>query len=254
MQSLWIGAPLSKLERLCIQSFLDHGHEFHLYVYADIGDVPKGAVIKDAGEILPKKNIFTSKRGGLTCFADWFRYELLCIRGGFWVDTDVICIKPFDFGDELIIGKEAHNVACSAVIGGQNELITAMRDACRSYPKVMPWDNKKAHLRKLKQRLLMHGRRNAGWGEVGGPPALSAALKYFDLFKKAKPHTYFYPIHHANWDSVFDHTFADGFPINKETYCIHLWNEMLSRSNIDKNANFPPNSLIEQFKRKHGIR
>ena len=41
--------------------------------------------------------------------------------------------------------------------------------------------------------------------------------------------------------------------MNKDTYCIHLWNEMLRRNNIDKNANFAPNSLIEQLKQKHGI-
>ena len=31
IQSLWIGDRLSVMERLCIQSFLDQGHQFHLY-------------------------------------------------------------------------------------------------------------------------------------------------------------------------------------------------------------------------------
>ncbi len=43
IQSLWIGNPLSKLERLCIQSFIDHGHEFHLYTYATVGSLIKFA-------------------------------------------------------------------------------------------------------------------------------------------------------------------------------------------------------------------
>ena len=37
IQSLWIGDDLTNLEKLCVQSFIDHGHEFHLYTYADIG-------------------------------------------------------------------------------------------------------------------------------------------------------------------------------------------------------------------------
>ena len=42
IQSFWVGEPLSKLEQLCIQSFLDNGHEFHLYVYDDVQGIPEG--------------------------------------------------------------------------------------------------------------------------------------------------------------------------------------------------------------------
>ena len=31
IQSLWIGPRLSNMEYLCIKSFIDFGHEFHLY-------------------------------------------------------------------------------------------------------------------------------------------------------------------------------------------------------------------------------
>ena len=33
IQSLWIGPRLSNMEHLCIKSFIDHGHKFHLYIY-----------------------------------------------------------------------------------------------------------------------------------------------------------------------------------------------------------------------------
>ena len=36
IQSLWIGQRLSDLERLCIRSFLQKGHPFHLYTYNEI--------------------------------------------------------------------------------------------------------------------------------------------------------------------------------------------------------------------------
>ena len=45
IQSLWIGDRLSVMERLCIQSFLDQGHQFHLYLYAPCDRVPAGATI-----------------------------------------------------------------------------------------------------------------------------------------------------------------------------------------------------------------
>ena len=54
MQSLWIGERLSKIELLAIQSFLSNGHEYHLYVYSDVGEVPSGVILKDAASIIPE--------------------------------------------------------------------------------------------------------------------------------------------------------------------------------------------------------
>ena len=42
IQSLWIGKELSVLEQLCICSFLKNGHNFHLYTYEKINNVPDG--------------------------------------------------------------------------------------------------------------------------------------------------------------------------------------------------------------------
>ena len=36
IQSLWIGGKLSLMEQLTINSFINNGHEFHLYVYDEI--------------------------------------------------------------------------------------------------------------------------------------------------------------------------------------------------------------------------
>ena len=118
IQSLWIGDPLSKLEQLCIQSFLDNGHEFHLYVYTAIGNVPSGVIIKDGNEILPNQFIFRDDHGSVASFSDWFRYALLIMHGGFWVDMDMICIKPFAFSESFVFGLEKENLAGVSVIGG----------------------------------------------------------------------------------------------------------------------------------------
>ena len=254
IQSLWVGNPLSKLEQLCIQSFIDHGHEFHLYVYADVQNIPAGTVIKDANEILSADKIFHYSNGSLAGFSDWFRYEMLRKVGGFWVDMDVVCIKPFEFGDKLVVGRGTWHTADTAVIGGQHEVLNAVCNSCRDFPKSQPWDDEKTRRYKLKLRLLRRGRDKSKFGAVGGPMVLTNALKYFDLFDLCKPHTYFYPIHFLNWDSVFDETYAGGYVFNEHTHALHLWNEMLRKGGIDKNATFLHNSLIEQLKRKHGIK
>ncbi|MBY0406370.1 MAG: capsular polysaccharide synthesis protein, partial [Rickettsiales bacterium] len=111
IQSLWIGS-LGALERLSMRSFLAHGHRYHLYAYDLTLAPPPGVELKDAREILPEEAIFTyprgKEKGGISAFADWFRYELLAQKGGWWCDTDIICLKPFLFENPLVLASERH--------------------------------------------------------------------------------------------------------------------------------------------------
>ncbi|MBX3255006.1 MAG: hypothetical protein KF862_12765 [Chitinophagaceae bacterium] len=94
IQSLWIGDELSTLERLCIESFIQNGHEFHLYCYDYVKNVPRATVIADANKIVPHCELFKDSRGGYASFSDYFRYKLLYEKGNCWTDMDMICINP----------------------------------------------------------------------------------------------------------------------------------------------------------------
>ena len=106
IQSLWIGPALSPMERLGINSFLRHGHEFHLYTYTPVGNVPQGVTMRDAREIIPLSLVDYTKFPRLAIFADLFRYKLLLDKGGWWVDTDTVCMRPFDFPEEYVFSSE----------------------------------------------------------------------------------------------------------------------------------------------------
>src|SRR6187549_2184730 len=101
VQSLWVGEVLPPLQQLSIRSFLAHGHQYHLYAYGDLQGAPEGAVVIDAATILPAESIFYYQhgfgQGSVSAFSNLFRYKLICERGGWWVDTDVVCLKPFEF-------------------------------------------------------------------------------------------------------------------------------------------------------------
>src|SRR5262245_61327546 len=97
VQGLWIGSQLSAMEQLSIASFLANGHEYHLYVYDEVRNVPSGAIVRNAEEILPADWIFLDSRGTYCSFASMFRYKLLLDKGGWWVDTDIICLRYFEF-------------------------------------------------------------------------------------------------------------------------------------------------------------
>src|SRR5260370_37436083 len=118
IQSLWIGPRLSAMERLCISSFLRNGHEFHLYVYEEPAGVLSGTVVQDATKIRPTTCIFTYyEHSSYAGFANFFRYKLLLEKGGWFVATDTICLKPFDFPEgsvfasQGIAGRRLANVA-----------------------------------------------------------------------------------------------------------------------------------------------
>lgn len=106
IQSLWIGESLSVMEQLSITSFLSNGHEFHLYAYDDVKNVPEGTVLKDASEIISPDKIFKYKdHDSYAGFANLFRYTLLLERGQWWVDTDVVCLSPLDFKQRYVFPR-----------------------------------------------------------------------------------------------------------------------------------------------------
>src|SRR6267154_6333445 len=107
IQSLWVGPQLSVMERISISSFLKNGHSYILYAYGPVDGLPDGAELKDANEILPSSDIFTySEYATYSGFSNFFRYKLLMERGGWWVDTDIICLKPFNFAAEFVFSSE----------------------------------------------------------------------------------------------------------------------------------------------------
>lgn len=103
VNSLWIGKGFSLLEKLTMKSFIDHGYDFHLWVYSkELAKLcPAGVKVCDANQIITSDRIFTyegggdCRRGSLGGFSDLFRYYLLLSVDGIYVDMDVTCLSPF---------------------------------------------------------------------------------------------------------------------------------------------------------------
>ena len=256
IQSLWIGERLSKIELLSIQSFLAHGHEYHLYVYADVGDVPSGVILKDAATVIPGDCIFTIK-GSLSAFSDWFRHELLFAHGGYWVDLDVVCLRPLCFDDPIVIGKEDCSKANPAVMRFPkgHEISRALADVGKEPNRPTPYDTAADRRRKLFRKFVLGNRRNRiEWGEPAGPVGVTKILKHHRLLKLAKPYYYFHPIHFSFWRCAWDDTFRDGLAPFQASYCIHLWNEKIRRGGaMNKDGPFPRHSLIQQLASRYGV-
>ena len=110
VQSLWIGDSLSVMERLCLASFMANGYTFHLYVYDEVEGVPAGVLLMDASEILPRSKVFKyKKRNTYAGFSNHFRYKLLCMKGGVWVDTDVVCLDSLGDDMDYVFAEQRKN-------------------------------------------------------------------------------------------------------------------------------------------------
>ena len=258
IQALWIGGKLSKLEQLCIASFLNNGHPFHLYTYENVKGVPKGAQLKDANEIIQESKIFTTHGGSYAHFADWFRWELLFQKGNFWVDMDVVCLRPFLFDEDFVFGYQNKSLINIGVLKfpAEHKVSRYMADKCENPHKLSHLIRRsgilKGTVKKAFRMLMKKKRSNINWGEAGGPTGFTDVVKQFDMSNLAKPSNCFYPVYPENFMSIFDDTSSGYLEILlKNSYAIHLWNEQLRQRGYDKNANFSKHSLLEKLKKIH---
>jgi hypothetical protein len=233
IQSLWIGGQLSPLEQLSITSFLAHGHNYHLYSYGEVGGLPKGAVLKNAAEILPKETIFQyQQHPSYAGFSNFFRYRLLLRKGGWWVDTDVVCVKPFAFDAPYVFATEPSprgDVAASAVIKAPagSEIMAFNWHVCLSCAEPA----------------------RAAWGQFG-PKLMARAIGKFGLGSYLRSAEVFCPLSYDEWEAVLS---PGELILGEKTHAVHFWNEMWRRNHADKRRKFESRCVYERLKAVHNI-
>lgn len=225
IQSLWIGGELSPMERLAIASFLHHGHRFDLYVYDEVKHVPAGATLRDAGEILPRERVFRYREHDtVSGFSNYFRYRLLLERGGWWVDTDIVCLRPFDFETEHVFASEPARE-------GATPASCVIRAPRGSRAMQLAWE-------------YCDGRDAATlrWGETG-PRLVKEIVAACGLEELVQPAEVFCPLSFFQWRSI-----VEGPPprFGPATRAVHLWNDMWRRGGVSKDA-VPPGTLYAEL-------
>jgi len=113
VQGLWIGERLSDLHRMCVESFLAKGHGFALYSYESVANVPAGVTFLDASTVVPSSLIYQFD-GSYAGFSDLFRNKLLHSNGGWYVDLDIYCLRPFDIEAGIVFSLARYDPGVSA--------------------------------------------------------------------------------------------------------------------------------------------
>jgi hypothetical protein len=234
-QSLWIGPRLSPLEQLCIKSFLQCGHTFVLFAYEAVANVPSGCAVEDARQIVPDRELFLHRSGPFVGspagFSDRFRYDLLAARGGWWVDTDVLCLRrdirhtPYAFAKDE---DHAYNGA----------ILKAPRDS--------------AFLARARAFAVAAG-ADIAQNELG-PPLITRLVEELDLEREAWAKEDFFPL---AWDHVLE--FLDPGEVDRiesltagSTF-VHFSTNMLRIASVLKDVRPPRGSYLDRMFDLHGI-
>ncbi|MEI7780809.1 MAG: hypothetical protein WCJ18_02650 [Planctomycetota bacterium] len=122
IQGLWVGDSLTDLHRMCVESFLARGHGFALYTYGAVENLPPGVTIRDATQIVPSSLIYQFD-GSYAGFSDLFRNKLLHANGGWYVDLDIYCLRPFDVKAEIVFSLARYDPGPSAAHVGSRPTI-----------------------------------------------------------------------------------------------------------------------------------
>ena len=230
----WHGKALSLYEYACISSFVKNGFDVNVYSYDELR-LPGGSFLCDATEILPitdlKKYTQAGLKGNLAAFSDAFRYQLIKKKGGWWFDSDVLCLASSDDFVEIFKNKE---IKLSLGYQAQNDVAVG----------VLYIDDNDL-LQTIIDRLESVG-TDFQWGEIG-PKLVTGIINELDINHLVDPKYYFYPIY-KNFQKMFDPLSVEWCKERvSKSFTLHLWNDLLRRYKIPKNIMPPSGSYLHEI-------
>jgi len=240
--SLWIG-PVTKMEKLCVQSFIQNGFEFDLYTYDSIpglvqalapvtGKGGGSLVVLDARAVLPDTDVFESPRvdgtpGGLTAFSNIWRYKYLVENGGMWVDMDMVCAQSFLESPFPFVPLESETDPGLCVMNSPragDPFFKALLDTAQ---------------RRVQQPSYRFG--------DSGPKLVKDLLNSYPYVQRTSPHLFC-----ALPCKDFANVTKSGFELDAGA-AVHLWREMWVTAKLDRDGTYPGDSLYERWKRQYGV-
>lgn len=245
VQSLWIGGNLSRMEITSINSFMNKGHDYHLYTFGKVENIPEGVENKNARSIITDKSFNYSNPKQRANLSDIFRYKLLREKGGIWVDTDIVCVRPFVFEEERIFASER--------VQRQNRLGFDVPEKPTNC--VMKFQKGSNVMEYCYEETKNKNPKNVEWTELG-PKMVKKAVQKFNLKSSVFPFWKFCPISPWKWKDFI--TKSTETKIKEKVkravlrpYSYHLWNSQWSRCNVDKDIKYSTKTIYGKMQDKN---
>lgn len=225
----WSGPRPNEITLLSLRSFVHHGHAVNLYTYDPPQElarqVPPGVAVRPADDVVSRA-IYEEclARSEVRYFSDIFRYAALYEFGGWWVDTDVVLLRPLPAVSGYLLCSQWSGIESGHLLVG--DVIYAPRAS--------------THMLLLYRQALQCLRAPGGdraFGAVGPKLLTDYALRQApDLKKYVFSPTLFNAIDWSEID-LFLSAEREAWELVSDSRVIglHLWNKMWaeSRRSID---------------------
>ena len=225
--SLWIGEQLFPQHIISINSFLQNGFQYNLYVYGEVKNIPSGVNVLDGNDMIPKEEIWYYQKGfnkgSPSGFSNQFRFTLLAI-GGLWVDTDVVLLKNFNLDKPYIFISERN---INGDIHPTSSVIYS--ESGTSSEKI--WSEAIDNISYRNKARVIHGET--------GPELVTYLVKKYNLHDYVLPPNAFCAIGWHESDKL-----VDGTLLPNDVVGLHLFDSQSNLNDIDKKT-YPPTSIIE---------
>jgi hypothetical protein len=255
LNSLWVGNELGPLEQLCVLSGLAAGHPYHLYSYEPdkLRGVPGGAEVRNAAEVMPRERMLAyAECNSFALGSNFWRYEMLAQGRGYWVDLDVLLLKPLDSEQEYVFGLEREGTINTAIMLAPKDsaLVRDMIEfpsQCRRPPWYGPRRSALYYLKRLRNgRLRLE---DYPWGTFG-PGMFGHFVEKHGLRHYAAPPEVFYPVSWHNAAFLYGPAEQVEALLTDNTLAIHLYNSQLRE--LAKSAPPAGSYMAKQFA-KYGL-
>ena len=231
----WAKGPISRLEYLCMKSFVDRNYKLLVWSYDPALEIPRGARLRDANRVDNESKLFLNRQGSYAGFSDYFRYKVLNRFGGLYADTDVIAVRPAEdlprkqfLVTEHCRQKNAFKFYINGnVIYNPYPAKGNVIDLALAYARRFPKDD-------------------IQWSEIG-PALLSAIVSIYPLHDFViQPPAFANPI--PWWDCPQKLLEEDSGSFDDSCFFFHCYNETWRRSGVDKNeAVLRSGTLLSRF-------
>ena len=244
--TFWYGPALSRLERACLRSMMQQGHEVTLFVHHEVKGVPIGVRVCDAKEITGDRPIILNRtRGSPALYADQFRYHMIKKTGLLWADLDMFLLKPLQPSNGYLFARQSEKAINNAVLSlpENSPTLADLIEFCEDYYPIPPFEKKKQILKltlrkKIGFPIHVSRQRWAVWGSL----ALTWFLRKNQEDHHALPWASFYPIEYKDMDSLLSPVDETRKRYLQDALSVHLWGYWLRKEM--KNSTIPKGSFL----------
>lgn len=226
------------MEKTSIRSFVDKGHDYHLYTYDNLEGVPDDVSLKRADKIMKwggRSN--PEKSRDYATFSNIFRYKLLLEGGGIWVDTDIICMRPFNFERNFVFASERVERQSRWTLRLPQRPVGCVIKAPKG-SRVISYCYERSKSKSIDE---------VEWAEIG-TDLIGKAINKYNMEDYVKPFWAFCPVSWWNWSDFIDTSKSTMIKekIKEKVLCpysYHLWNSRWGDGGVSKDRVYPKNTI-----------